>query len=172
MERILLLFVLLISVKAMADSCDDLKNSGDGVPAEYYIQECKGNNAFKNKNYMEAAKYFSKASSVNIFEAPNYELRLDWGLSLCLAGQTNEGKELIDSFELMAKADLGYFYFECPDDDDIEQVLGVEHMELACIGTVSALSQEGINVLNKKRLKVTDYLNICNRLTSQSTGTK
>ncbi|MFY0664918.1 MAG: hypothetical protein JXQ97_09830 [Natronospirillum sp.] len=136
------LTLLLLSSSAFADLCMELTGSGDGIPAEYYQQKCEAERYLANEEYVKAAEHYGQASAVRMFEAPNYNLRLEWGYSLCLAGQVSEGAAKIESFELMARADLGEF--ECPKDmEGLRSIIHIEHMELACIGYGSGLTEQG-----------------------------
>lgn len=132
------IFLTLLSAPVYAGTCTDLTGSGDGVPAIYYQEKCYADIAFDNGEFAVAALHYEKASAVTFHEAPNYRLRLEWAESLCLAGNNERGLEILDSFVLMVKADLGYL--KCP--DSIEDVPPSEHMQLACIGYGSILSEE------------------------------
>ncbi len=141
--------LLVFSGNALASSCLDLEDSGDGAPAEYFQEKCLAEASFSNGDFGQAAQHYAKASSVQFHEAPNYSLRLEWGHSLCLNGDIDRGRELINSFVLMAKADLGEFL--CPTEaDDLADAIQEEHMALACIGTGSALSEIGKRALINK----------------------
>ncbi|MGX5200839.1 hypothetical protein [Aliikangiella sp. IMCC44632] len=138
-----------------------LKGSGDGVPASYFQAKCFADDAFSNKDYAEAAKHYEKASSIRFFEAPNYELRLEWSESLCLAGEKEDGKKVLETFFLMAKADLGEF--ECPEKtEELKKIIQQEHMALACVGFGSSLSEKGKVELTNKLKRVPEIKAMCN----------
>jgi len=159
--KLVFIALSIVSAGAYGDSCLELGRSDDGTPAEYNQKKCLADRYLSDNEYEQAAKYYEEASSVTFFEAPNYDLRLEWGYSLCLAGQDMKGSKKIESFELMAKADLGQF--DCPSDiEKLRSVIQKEHMELACVGYGSELTEEGrMNLKNRLDL-AKKYKKACN----------
>lgn len=149
--KYIIISILFFSSPILAEKCNELKGSEDGVPALYYQEKCMADKEFENGNYAAAANHYKKASAVKFFEAPNYWLRVELAKSLCLSGEKSKGLKIAQSFMLMAKADLGEV--ECP--DDTEQIIGSEYLELACIGYGSSLSEQGRSDL-KKRIKTAE----------------
>jgi hypothetical protein len=155
--KYIIISILIFNSSVFAEECNDSKESGDGVPAIYYQEKCMADKAFENGNYATAANHYEKASAVKFFEAANYALRVEWAKSLCLSGEKTKGLEIVQSFMLMAKADLGEV--ECP--EDTKQTIGSEYLELACAGYGSSLSEQGRSDL-KKRIKVAeDVMVLC-----------
>ena len=64
-------------------------------------------------NYHAAVIHYSAALSTSFHEAPNYALRLPLAKALCLSGNKKEGRERLNSYVLMAKADIGEL--KCPE---------------------------------------------------------
>ena len=160
--RYIFLLMSFSSSNLLADDCMKLKGSGDDVPASYFQEKCFADVAFSNKIYSEAAKYYDKASSIRFFEAPNYELRLEWSESLCLAGKKEDGRKIFESFVLMAKADLGEF--ECPEKtEELKEIIQQEHIALACVGVGSSLSEKGKVELTNKLKRVPDIEVMCKK---------
>lgn len=149
--------ILIVSAPVLAENCLEMQDSADGVPAVYYQEKCLAEDAFEKGSYAEAAEHYEKASVVKFFEAPNYELRLEWAESLCLSGKHEEGRKLLESFVLMARADLGEI--ECP--ENVMEVLGSEHMELACIGYGSSLSYKGRVDLKQRLERADEVVALC-----------
>lgn len=147
--KYIFLIVSFVSSSLLAGDCMTLKGSGDGVPANYFQAKCLAEVAFSKNEYTDAATHYEHASSIMFFEAPNYELRLEWSESLCLAGKIEDGKKILDSFVLMAKADLGEF--KCPKKTKaLKKAMQQEHIILACVGSGSSLSEKGkVKLINK-----------------------
>ncbi len=103
----LLVTAAAMSVASASPQCDILPASGDGVPAAYYQAECKGKAALQARDYKAAESFFRQALSETIFEAPNYELKAELGLSLCRQAKKAEGRRELREFVCMAEAELG-----------------------------------------------------------------
>lgn len=104
----LLLALSTLSVPDVsARDCAGLTSIDGGVPAEYYIEECKGLRALEHGQFSEAETHFKKALSVPFFEAPNYELKVELGRALCSQGKTRSGRHELQEFICMAEVDLG-----------------------------------------------------------------
>jgi len=136
------IFLLVVTTKGYSDECAELGGSVDGVPAEFHQLKCKALVAFAKSDYLAANKYYKNALKLKFFEAPNYSLYLNLGRSQCLAGESDVGLESIKKFILMANADLGNISCPIEEEDDYEEVIqSSEHMQLACEGYGSTLSE-------------------------------
>ena len=154
--KYVIILILTFSPLIYANECSLLLKSNDGTPALYNQEKCMAQNAFKNKNYTKSSMHFENALAIKFFEAPNYTLRLELAESLCLSGNAKRGLNVLKSFVLMAKTDLGEI--KCPDDAVYDPTL--EHMHLACIGYGSSLSKNKKEKTKKKleRVKVIEAI--------------
>jgi hypothetical protein len=146
--RYISVLILLISFHAKGDQCSSLVDSGDGVPAKYYQEECRAIKAMDSGNYQAAGIHYSNALSTQIFESPNYDLRLDLARAQCLDGRIDEGRNNLERFKLMARGELGEV--KCPDGWDAKAF--PKHFHLVCDGYGSALNEKGRKKV-KARLK-------------------
>ena len=154
------LFLFFLCTSALSDPCSGFKDSGNGVPAIFLQEKCYAKLAFQDGKFALAAKHFEKASSMKILDAPNYSLRLEWGESLCLNGNIARGRELIESFILMARADLGEF--SCPTETDaLIEAIQEEHMEMICVGYGSSLTNVGKQEVARKLELAKEKLESC-----------
>ncbi|MBI5212992.1 MAG: tetratricopeptide repeat protein [Nitrospirae bacterium] len=145
------LFLMLASI-VNAQDCQNFKDSGDGIPAEYFRHECEGNKALKAKQYEKAAYEFKEALSVSIHEAPNYELNVELVEALCKLNKKAEAKKIIREFKCMAAVDLGEL--ECYDKKGKPNTkLTKKCFDQMCIIGLG-LTSEGKNNLLKKRAKM------------------
>lgn len=154
-----LLFALAMIFKCgsvSAIECNSLQSSGDGVPAEYYIQECKGKQALLAGNGKVAEAHFRKALEVQIFEAPNYELKVELAEALCMQGRTDEALYQITEFQCMVGVDLSEI--KCPLDAPVSKECAA-----MCEGFGSGLSEKGRALLLSKKEKATRILANCGR---------
>lgn len=160
MKKFVFIYLLALGVVSHADECTTLGGSADGVPDEYHQLKCKAFVSFANRDYLAANDYFKHALSLHFHESPNYNLYLDLGHSQCLAGEKKIGLNSISQFTLMAKADLGYF--SCPKDEKAyEQAIQSEHMQLACEGSGSSLSEHGRVELEALLILAKTYRKLC-----------
>jgi len=139
MRRILPCMLFITSLAHAADECDDLKISGDGVPAEYYQAECRAQASLSDGNLEMAANYFRVALEVTFFEAPNYALLVDLGEVLCELRQLEESRKALEDFLCVANADLGII----PCTEELMTPPITQCAVMACEGHGSALTDEG-----------------------------
>ena len=157
MRQFFVLFTLLIGSIASATDCASLKDSGDGVPAKYYMQECWGNRALEARNGKLAEEHFRKALAIQLFEAPNYILKVELAESLCLQGRIQDAQRELQEFQCMSRIDLGQT--QCP----VKQVTGVISKACAalCEGTGSGLSATGRSALVARAQRAARVLEKC-----------
>ncbi|MEW5745782.1 MAG: tetratricopeptide repeat protein [Nitrospirota bacterium] len=113
MKYIIIILCLLCGSLANAQDCQNIKDSGDGIPAPYFRHKCEGEKALKAKQYDKAVAEFKQALSIKFHESPNYELNVDLAKTLCKLGRKDEAKRIIREFNCMAAVDLGEL--ECYD---------------------------------------------------------
>ena len=151
------LVAALFCVNAYSQDCDDLSASGDGVPAEYYQEVCKGDVAVSSSDLAAAIEHYQAASEIHFFEAPNYRVRVKLGEAMCLNGRVEEGRSVLESFTLMAKADLGEI--ECPGFENAEE--WPEHIHLACEGYGSGLYEWAAEELREMLVRAEELSETC-----------
>jgi hypothetical protein len=161
MKEYAILALMALSTTAIADPCDSKKDSGDGVPAAYYIHECKGKRALARKDAKTAAFHFRQALAVSIFEAPNYRLKVELAQALCLLGERNEAERNIDEFMCMASVDLGES--ECYTKDGNRNPSLSDACFSVCEGFGSSLNPKGRAAVESHRALAQQVLGICGR---------
>lgn len=159
--KVLLSFTLLLGFGDgyAADLCDQKKDSGDGVPAAYYIHECKGMRALNQKDAKAAEFHFRQALSQPLHEAPNYELKVELAEALCLLGRREEARREISEFMCMAAADLGEV--QCETKEGRPNPALSPSCYAVCVGYGSGLSSEGRNELLTRRFRAKKVLASC-----------
>lgn len=148
-----LAIVSLQSLAAAAD-CGVAKDRGDGVPVEYHVEECLGNQALAKGNGSLAEKHFRKALAVPIFEAPNYELKVELAEALCLQGRRSAARREVNEFQCMASVELGEM--GCPTSSSVSASCAA-----MCEGSGSSLSEAGRTSLRARKLKAQTVLGGC-----------
>lgn len=162
MNRALSLFFLLFSQVSLAENCDDIKPKFDGTPVEYWKDKCYAELKASQGNYEEAVKFYEKALSAKLHEQPNYDLRLNLGELHCNSGNGNLGRSELERYILLARAETGDFDDQCS--KDLEYILQHEHIELACIGYGSALSEQGVIAVKEKIEEAKTVLKSCEKV--------
>ena len=147
---------LVSSYNVYGDSCMELKANEDGTPAQYRQQRCMGNVALKNKEYFSAEEHYKKALTVDLYDKPNYYLRVELAYSLCKQGKKRAGQEVLGSFYCMANADLGNI--ACP--KEFHGFYG-QCFAIACKSYSSILSKEDKANLKKIILRASKVDNVC-----------
>lgn len=142
--------------RATAIDCESLKDSGDGVPAEYFIHECKGKQALLSRNGKVAEEQFRKALAVRILDAPNYELKVELAEALCMQGRTDEARREIADFQCIAGVDLSEI--ECP-----VKAPTSKQCAAMCDGFGSGLNEKGRKLLLSKKAQARSILASCSR---------
>jgi hypothetical protein len=162
MHRVMFLalpVLLTANAAAAADACARLRDSDDGVPAEYRVNECLGRKALTLKNFAVAEVHFRKALEQTIFEAPNYDLRFELGTALCRQGRLKEAKAELNSFVCMAGVELGRV--RCGEDQVHLPLPSSEACREVCDGTGSSLGPQGKAKLAARVVKATSLLAKC-----------
>lgn len=158
-EYMIIGFCLLFASFANAEDCQNLKDSGDGIPAAYFQHECEGKKALRAKQYRKAVDEFKAALSSQKYEAPNYELNVELAEALCKLGKKAEAKKIIEEFRCMAAVDLGEL--ECDDQEgNPNPKLSAKCYEELC-PMLSGLTIEGRNKLLKRRAKIKEIEKQC-----------
>jgi hypothetical protein len=139
MRRILPCILFITTLAHAAAECDDLKSSGDGVPADYYQAECRAQAALSEGDLEMAAKYFRVALEVTFFEAPNYALLVNLGEVLCELRQLEDSRKALEDFLCVANADLGII----PCTEELMMPPTTQCAVMACEGHGSELTDEG-----------------------------
>lgn len=156
MKLLFTLAMILVCSDASAIECNSLQDSGDGVPAEYYIHECEGKRALSAGNGKLAEAHFRKALDVEKFEAPNYEPKVDLAEALCMQGRTDEARLQITEFQCMAGVDLSEI--KCP-----LETPASEECAAMCEGFGSGLSEKGRALLLSEKARAARILANCGR---------
>ena len=144
---------------ANAQDCSKFKDSGDGVPAEYYQHECEGKKALKAKQYRKAVDEFRAALSVQKYEAPNYDLNVELAEALCKFGKKAEAKKIIEEFKCMAAVDLGEL--ECDNQEGNRNPKLSEKCYEEMCPMLSGLTIEGRKKLQQRLTRIEEIEKQC-----------
>jgi hypothetical protein len=149
MKYIIIILCLLCGSLATAQDCQNIKDSGDGIPAAYFRHKCEGEKAVKAKQYDKAVAEFEQAFSIEFHESPNYELNVDLAEALCQLGRKEEANKIIREFNCMAAVDLREL--ECYDKEGKPNPkLTTKCFDEMCIIALGLTSEGKSNLLKRR----------------------
>jgi hypothetical protein len=133
-------------VKPKYEECKNLEQPQDGIPMQFYILECEGRFAMEKKDYAYAEQRYLKALEIPFFEAPNYDLLIEYGMALCKQGKIEQGKKQIQQFICVSSMDMGELKCDSPQFKEICPEQECFEMEYG-----SGLAAEGIQMVKNRQ---------------------